>query len=98
MGDYTTTDWIWMGIGFGGQACFFGRFFVQWLASEREKRSIVPVAFWWMSLAGASILLSYAIYRRDPVIIVGQLFGFFVYSRNLYLIARERAALQAAAE
>lgn len=86
---------IWLGIGFGGQAMFSMRFLVQWLYSEKVKRSIVPVAFWYFSIAGSLMLLSYAIYKKDPVFILGQSFGLLVYLRNLYLIRREkRLALQ----
>src|SRR5918997_1915133 len=81
---------LWMAIGFLGQAVFTARFLVQWIASERKRDSIVPVAFWWLSLAGGIILLSYAIHRRDPVIIVGQGMGLFIYTRNLMLIAKGR--------
>src|ERR671921_1980560 len=80
----------WLVIGFLGQAVFTARFLVQWLASERKRDSIVPVAFWWLSLAGGITLLSYAIHRRDPVIIVGQGMGLFIYARNLMLIAKGR--------
>lgn len=81
---------IWLGIGFGGQAMFSMRFLVQWLYSEKVKKSIVPVAFWYFSIAGSLMLLSYAIYKRDPVFILGQSFGLLVYIRNLYLIRREK--------
>jgi lipid-A-disaccharide synthase-like uncharacterized protein len=81
---------IWVVVGLAGQALFFARFFVQWVASEREGRSVVPLAFWYLSIAGAVILLSYAIYRRDPVFILGQSCGFLIYARNLFLIRRER--------
>jgi lipid-A-disaccharide synthase-like uncharacterized protein len=89
----STESTIWIGIGFIGQALFSARFFLQWLASERAKRSIVPLAFWYFSLAGGLVLLSYAIHKRDPVFIVGQATGVFVYLRNLYLIrtGRQRA-------
>jgi lipid-A-disaccharide synthase-like uncharacterized protein len=79
---------IWIAIGFTGQALFFGRFFVQWIASERSKRSVIPRAFWYLSLAGGSVLLAYAIHQRDPVFIAGQATGFFIYSRNLWFIYR----------
>jgi lipid-A-disaccharide synthase-like uncharacterized protein len=69
-----------------GQALFSARFIVQWLASERVKRSIVPRAFWYFSLAGGVTLLAYAIHKRDPVFIAGQGLGLFVYLRNIYLI------------
>jgi lipid-A-disaccharide synthase-like uncharacterized protein len=77
-------------IGFLGQALFTARFLVQWIASERAGRSVVPVAFWFFSLGGGLILLGYALYRADPVFIVGQGLGTFIYVRNLMLIARER--------
>ena len=77
---------IWLTIGFIGQAMFTMRFVVQWLASEKRKKSVIPIAFWFFSIVGGLILLSYAIYRKDPVFIIGQSFGILVYSRNLYLI------------
>ena len=77
---------IWLAVGFTGQALFSMRFLLQWWASERQKRSVIPVAFWFFSLAGGLTLLSYAIYRQDPVFIVGQAGGLFIYSRNLYFI------------
>jgi lipid-A-disaccharide synthase-like uncharacterized protein len=76
--------------GFLGQALFTARFLVQWLVSERRRDSVVPVAFWWFSLLGGTALLSYAIFRRDPVIITGQGMGLLVYTRNLMLLARAR--------
>jgi lipid-A-disaccharide synthase-like uncharacterized protein len=85
----------WIAIGFAGQALFSARFFVQWIASERARRSIVPVVFWYLSLGGGAILLSYAIHKRDPVFIVGQATGVFVYLRNLYLIRRGRRRAEA---
>jgi len=63
---------LWLGVGFLGQALFSLRFLVQWITSERQRRSVVPVAFWYFSLAGGAVLLSYAIWRQDPVFIVGQ--------------------------
>lgn len=80
----------WLLIGFGGQALFMGRFLVQWIQSERQKRSVIPVAFWFFSLGGGMVLLSYAIHQRDPVFIAGQGLGLFIYIRNLALIFRER--------
>ena len=77
---------LWIVIGFLGQALFSARFFVQWLASERVKRSVIPTAFWYFSLAGGVTLLAYAIHRQDPVFIAGQGLGLVVYLRNLYLI------------
>lgn len=79
---------LWLGIGFTGQALFSSRFIVQWIASERRKESVVPRAFWFFSLAGGLTLLSYAIHRQDPVFIVGQAAGIFIYSRNLWFIYR----------
>jgi lipid-A-disaccharide synthase-like uncharacterized protein len=76
----------WIVVGFMGQALFSARFIVQWLASERVRRSIVPRAFWYFSLAGGATLLAYAIHKRDPVFIAGQGLGLFVYLRNIYLI------------
>ncbi len=86
-----TRPWevIWVTIGILGQVLFTGRMVVQWLASEREKKSIVPPAFWWMSLIGASMLVMYFIWRHDPVGILGQAVGWFVYIRNLRLIYRK---------
>ncbi len=77
-------------IGFFGQALFTARFLVQWIASERAARSVIPVAFWFFSLGGGLVLFGYALYRQDPVFIVGQGLGTFIYVRNLMLIARER--------
>ncbi|MGH8601970.1 MAG: lipid-A-disaccharide synthase N-terminal domain-containing protein [Gammaproteobacteria bacterium] len=79
---------IWLVIGFAGQLAFTGRFALQWLYSEYKKRSVIPVGFWYLSLIGSALLLGYAIYRQDPVFILGQSFGFVVYLRNLQLIAR----------
>lgn len=81
-----TNSTLWLAVGFLGQAMFFMRFFVQWIASERSKRSVIPNAFWYFSLLGGLILLSYAIYRRDPVFIIGQGTGLFIYVRNLMLL------------
>jgi lipid-A-disaccharide synthase-like uncharacterized protein len=81
-----------VGIGLAGQACFFSRFLVQWIASERQGRSVVPRAFWYLSISGGLILLSYSLWRRDPVFILGQSVGLFVYLRNLVLLRREDTA------
>ena len=80
-------------LGFCGQGLFFGRFLVQWIASERQGRSVVPTAFWYFSIGGGGLLLVYAILKKDPVFILGQGLGFFIYLRNLYFILRERRAL-----
>ncbi|MCS6284223.1 MAG: hypothetical protein RL768_288 [Nitrospirota bacterium] len=84
-----TTDTIWIATGFLGQGLFFGRWIVQWLASERSASSKVPISFWYLSLIGGLITLAYAIYRKDPVFIAGQSIGSIVYVRNLMLIYRE---------
>lgn len=84
---------IWLGVGFLGQALFSARFLVQWLQSEREKKSVFPIAFWYFSIAGGVTLLAYAIYRKDPVFILGQATGLFIYLRNLYFVIYERKNL-----
>lgn len=81
-----TTEHIWLIIGFVGQGLFAMRFIVQWIYSERKKQSVVPIVFWYFSLGGGAVMLMYALYKRDPVFIVGQATGLFVYTRNLYLI------------
>ena len=88
-----TTEHLWLGVGLVGQALFSARFVVQWIASERRKRSVVPVGFWYFSVGGGLTLLAYAIYRQDPVFILGQGAGLFVYLRNLYLIRRKQRQL-----
>ena len=82
---------VWLGVGFLGQAMFSMRFLVQWLQSERQRRSIIPVAFWYFSILGGVTLLAYAIWRQDPVFILGQAAGLVIYARNLYFIWRERS-------
>lgn len=77
---------LWLVIGFAGQALFAGRFLVQWIASERAQQSVVPTAFWFLSFGGGVILLAYAIYKADPVFIVGQGAGLAIYLRNLYFV------------
>jgi lipid-A-disaccharide synthase-like uncharacterized protein len=84
------TDRLWMGAGFLGQVVFFMRFLVQWIASERRGESVIPVAFWFLSLGGATILLTYAIHIHDPVFTLGQTCGFLIYIRNLMLIYKKR--------
>jgi len=83
----------WLLLGFSGQVCFFMRFLVQWVVSERQKKSIIPVYFWYLSLAGGLMLLIYAIHIKDPVFILGQSCGAFIYVRNLMFIYRERRQL-----
>ena len=82
----------WYVFGFAAQAIFTARFVVQWIASERKGRSVIPVGFWILSLCGSGMLLAYAIYRRDPVFIAGQAFGSLIYVRNLMLLQKERAS------
>jgi lipid-A-disaccharide synthase-like uncharacterized protein len=79
---------MWLAIGLLGQAFFSARFLVQWIASERRRKSVVPHQFWYFSVGGGLTLLAYAIYRHDPVFILGQAAGLFVYARNLYFIHR----------
>ena len=85
-----TSEHFWLSIGFLGQAFFSMRFLVQWIASERKKESVIPVSFWFFSIGGGLTLLVYAVYRMDPVFIVGQAAGLVIYLRNLYLIGRQR--------
>jgi lipid-A-disaccharide synthase-like uncharacterized protein len=80
----------WVIIGFAGQGLFFMRFLVQWIASERVRRSIIPEAFWYFSALGGIVLLAYAIHQKDRVFIVGQATGLIIYARNLYLIWRNK--------
>jgi lipid-A-disaccharide synthase-like uncharacterized protein len=87
-------DWsdssYWIAFGLLGNAAFFSRFLVQWIESERAGRSLVPVAFWWLSILGSVILLVYAIHRRDPIFVIAYLPNAFVYTRNLILLRREQ--------
>lgn len=77
-------------VGFGGQFLFAMRFIIQWITSEGAKKSVIPVVFWYFSIGGGSVLLLYAIWRQDPVIIAGQGLGLFIYARNLFFINREK--------
>jgi lipid-A-disaccharide synthase-like uncharacterized protein len=90
LGVETSYELAWIAIGFGAQALFMMRFVVQWIASERARRSIVPIAFWHFSIGGGILLLAYAVHRGDPVFIAGQAGGLIIYARNLFLIFRER--------
>lgn len=83
-------DKTWLVVGLIGQGLFSARFFVQWLQSEKLKKSVIPSAFWYFSMAGGITLLAYAIHRRDPVFIIGQGTGLFIYFRNLQFLWRER--------
>jgi len=87
-------DWsdsvYWIAFGLLGNAAFFSRFLVQWIASERAGRSLVPVAFWYLSIVGSVILLIYAIHRGDPIFVLAYLPNAFIYTRNLVLVRREQ--------
>lgn len=88
-----TVDVVWLALGLLGQSLFMMRFVVQWIHSERHKKSVIPVSFWYLSLIGGLIVLAYGIHRAEPVIILGQLPGTIVYARNLMLIRREKRDL-----
>jgi len=88
----STAELIWLGVGFSAQAMFSMRFIIQWIASERARRSIVPETFWYFSFAGGFMLFIYAIYRMDPVFILGQGTGLFIYARNIYFIWQTKRA------
>ena len=77
-------------VGFGGQFLFAMRFIIQWITSEGARRSVIPVIFWYFSIGGGTVLLLYAVWRQDPVIICGQALGLFIYARNLFFIFLER--------
>lgn len=86
----TTTELLWLAFGFAAQLMFMARFVLQWIASERAQDSVVPVAFWYLSLIGGVMLLAYAVHRQDPVFILGQALGILIYARNLWLIRAAR--------
>lgn len=86
----STTELLWVIFGLAAQLMFTARFLLQWIASERAKDSVMPVAFWYFSLAGGVMLLAYALYRADPVFILGQALGVVIYARNLWLIYAKR--------
>jgi lipid-A-disaccharide synthase-like uncharacterized protein len=88
----------WQIIGFVGQGIFTARFLVQWIASEKKGNTVVPVAFWWLSLVGGINLLAYAVSKRDPVFIVGQSLGMVVYVRNLMLGSRKKLVVDRSLE
>ena len=88
----------WVALGLIAQGVFFTRFLIQWLASERARKSVVPVAFWYLSLVGSLLLLVYSIHVQDPVFILGQSTGSVIYIRNIVLIKRWRLRKDAAAE
>ncbi len=92
-------DWgdsvYWIAFGLLGNAAFFSRFLVQWVASERAGKSLVPVAFWYLSIFGSLVLLVYALHRGDPIFVLAYLPNAFVYTRNLVLVHREQRAIGA---
>jgi len=81
-----TYDLVWLGIGMVAQLMFSMRFIIQWITSERHRKSVVPTAFWWFSLFGGLLLLAYGIQRGEPVILLGQSIGIVIYLRNLWFI------------
>ena len=87
-----TAEHVWLAVGFVGQGLFFSRFLVQWIASERAGKSVIPMAFWYLSLFGGLTLFTYALHIGDPVFILGQSCGAFIYLRNLYFRLREEPA------
>jgi len=92
MGNFLGIEWTtWKVIGWCGNAVFFSRFFVQWVATEKKKQVVIPVAFWWLSLTGASLLLTYSIYKKDSVFICAYLPTFIPYLRNIVIHYRNRA-------
>ena len=84
---------FWLILGFSGQGLFASRFLVQWIASERKQRSHIPVVFWYLSILGGLVSLTYAIYLGDPPFILGQSMGVLVYTRNLVLLKRGRTVM-----
>ncbi|OGK10859.1 MAG: lipid A biosynthesis protein [Candidatus Riflebacteria bacterium GWC2_50_8] len=89
---------MWLIIGLIGQVMFSMRFILQWIASERHKKSVIPISFWYFSIAGSILLLAYSIHRQDPVFIIGQSLGCVIYFRNLVLIDRDKRNTLAAQE
>ncbi|NOZ83632.1 MAG: hypothetical protein GXP60_02295 [Epsilonproteobacteria bacterium] len=81
---------IWLIIGFIAQIIFGARFLLQWLVSEKQHKSVIPIGFWYLSIVGSLMLLIYAIHRKDPVFILGQATGLFIYIRNLMMIRKEK--------
>ncbi len=86
----SSVEIFFLGIGFAGQGLFASRFIIQWIFSEKKGESYIPVIFWYLSIFGGLGLLTYAIFRKDPVIILGQSFGILIYLRNLYLIHKKK--------
>jgi lipid-A-disaccharide synthase-like uncharacterized protein len=84
----SATELAWVGVGFLAQMLFGGRFILQWFQSEKAGESVIPIGFWWLSLTGGTLMLAYAVYRWDPVFMMGQGLGLVVYARNLVLIRK----------
>lgn len=91
LNDLSKTEIIFLVIGFVGQGLFASRFIYQWIYSEKNKQSLIPIGFWYLSIFGGLGLLTYAIFRMDPVIITGQIFGILIYTRNLVLIYKKKS-------
>lgn len=89
-------DVMWLAVGLTGQALFSARWLIQWLVTERSRRSVVPDAFWYLSLLGGLLVFAYGLHRMDPVIILGQ-FGVIIYARNLFFIRREKQVAETSA-
>ena len=89
LSQYSNIELVFLLIGFSGQGLFASRFIIQWIYSEKKGESVIPLAFWYLSIFGGFGLLTYAIFRKDPVIITGQIFGIFIYLRNIYLIYKK---------
>lgn len=89
-------EYCWLAFGLIGQGLFSARFLLQWIASEKEKRSVIPLGFWYLSTLGGITLLFYAIHKQDPVFILGQSTGVIIYLRNLYLIRHQKKIADAA--
>jgi len=92
---YHSPEFWWVLIGFGGQALFMMRFLVQWIASEKAGKSVMPEIFWYFSIGGGLVLLAYAVHKQDPVFIFGQALGTFIYLRNIYFVRREKRRAKA---
>ncbi|MGB1884449.1 MAG: lipid-A-disaccharide synthase N-terminal domain-containing protein [Gammaproteobacteria bacterium] len=88
-----SAEQIWVAVGLGGQLLFSCRWLIQWITSERAKKSVIPLAFWYFSISGSLILLAYALYRMDPVFILGHVANSIIYIRNLVLLMREQQAV-----
>jgi lipid-A-disaccharide synthase-like uncharacterized protein len=89
LSQYSNIEILFLVIGFSGQGLFASRFVIQWIYSEKKGESVIPLAFWYLSIFGGLGLLTYAIFRKDPVIITGQIFGIFIYLRNIFLIYKK---------